>query len=109
MRIFYTFILVTLALLLSGCDTFVKTKEVIVYKNKNILVTVPDELIVNCEAELPPSKQDYMNVSTISEREQLQTDLNTKQYAVIAKCNNTISSIRNWKQQQLQIFKDKKE
>lgn len=86
--------------LLAACDTMVQ-------KQKTILITPPDELLLYCESIPPPNKVDYMK-ATLKEREELLIDYSIKQNGVIDKCNNTITVLRDWKVKQKEIYGESK-
>ena len=89
-------ILLVISFSLSACDTMMKKQEV-------ILITPPDNLLVECESVSPPDKIEYMT-SNLKKREEYLTDYAIKQNGVINKCNNTIVELREWKIKQKEVY-----
>lgn len=84
------------SILLTGCETLMKKQEV-------ILITPPDNLLMECESVAPPDKIEYMS-SNLKKREEYLTDYAIKQNGVINKCNNTIVELREWKIKQKEVY-----
>lgn len=82
--------------LLSGCALFAEKPVAPVYITK---VTVPDDaLLVDCEIEPPPPKEDYMKAD-MSGREGLLAKHAGKQMKNLFKCNDRLGQLRSWKKE----------
>ncbi len=101
------FIYLIFAFILSGCST-IKNKEVekeIVIKTKNVLITPPVEMMVQCQKIEPPPKDIYLQ-SNYRDKEELLVNLTIKLYAEIDICNTVIKSIIDWTEKQKAIYKE---
>ena len=82
--------------LLSGCALSPEKPVAPVYITK---VIVPDDaLLVDCEIEAPPAKEEYMK-SDMSDREGLLTKHASKQMKNLFTCNERIGQLRLWKKE----------
>lgn len=87
-------ILFPMLVLLSLCGCV--PDPVIQYKERTVLITPPDALIVDCVLIAPPDKKIYLN-STDDEKEDLLTDALMEQYAAVTLCNKNLGVLRKWK------------
>jgi hypothetical protein len=85
----------------SGCTT--KPPEIIV--TKYIPILPPDELLIDCPIVPPPNKSLYMSVS-LGDREEMLWDPLIKQYKVLGTCRVRTAGLRQWKADQILIYKD---
>lgn len=80
-----------LVLLLSlvGCTTTTVTVT------KNVAVTIPDELLVDCPEVVPPPKNVLVS-GGIDAAEQREYDMNMKHEANLKACNKRLAAARDW-------------
>jgi hypothetical protein len=95
-------IIAAVVLLLTGCPA---TAPIIQYRN--VLVSPPDSLLQDCKVEEPPERQRYMQ-SDWPDKEKLLTENIRGHIKNGAVCNVDKASLRRWKVEQEQIYKDKK-
>lgn len=84
----------TTLLLLTSCQT------------KTEISLPPDTLMVDCTIHRPPSKAAYRNASW-PKREELLSDVISKQYIALHKCNIRLAALRKWKETQMEKYKGK--
>lgn len=91
--------------LMVGCTT---TRDVIVKEPFNVLITPPDEMLEECEVEVPPSYSVYLG-SSVEAREGLIFSHSLKQMLNIQNCNNKLIALSDWKAKKIKLFTVKKE
>lgn len=93
---FFPILLIVISTSLLGCSTTIKEPEkVIVYKVQRVVIAPPEELLQKVVKPRPPEKQVYLD-SSLSEREELLTDLVNKAMLVIDEANLTIDRLSSW-------------
>lgn len=95
------FLVLFLALVMTGCASTKGTVAVV--QSKNILIVPPDELITKCDVEPPPPTKDYVS-STWEKKEDLLIKHSTNQMKNIFKCNKMIDNLVDWKQKQIELY-----
>lgn len=100
MKLFIIFI----CAFLTACGTI--TKDVIVYKNTNTLITPPDSLIVDCPITPPPSKETYL-AGTSKDKERILATYVRELLDASGNCNARMGVIRKWVADQSKIYNTK--
>ena len=96
-----TLMFILIAVVLLGCG---ETKYIT--KTETILVTPPDYLLLECKYALPPEKQAYLEASYM-DKERLLTEFGIEQTKSLKNCNSDKRSLRQWKQEQENIYRKK--
>lgn len=93
------------SLFLAGCFETVPTKyeEVIVYKTRIQLSTIPDHLLENCAVPIPPEPTNYIALS-FEEKEKTLSIYSTDLLKAITICNNTLDKAKKWNADNRRLF-----
>ncbi len=86
---------------LIGCSSIAEIKTI--KETKNIVVTPTDDLIEKCEVPNSINKAEYIS-SNNDKKEKILTNNIIDLYTSITKCNEQISSLRKWFDEQKKIF-----
>lgn len=97
MKYVKTLFLSLLVLMLVGCAT----KEVTVYRN--VLIAMPDNMLVDCNIDKPPAYKTYF-VATIEQKEDLLVSYAGKQTFNLIQCNDRLKLARKWKADQIKLY-----
>lgn len=89
---------------LTACGTI--TKDVVVYKNTNTLITPPDSLIVDCLIAVPPNKETYL-ASSSKDKEKILAGYVRELLDSSGGCNARMAVIRKWVADQSKIYNTK--
>lgn len=97
-----------------GCAHKETVKEVIVYKTEYVVVAPTDIQLKKVTVVPPPDKQLWMSLSDNSQqswmkKESILTDLYIKQTSAVQQCNASLQEIKEWRQKQIDNYKQKRE
>ena len=86
-------------LMLSGCSSAPKEKEVVVTEAKVITRLPPDELLKSCAIAKPPDPKTYA-AKEYAEKEKLLVEFAARQTYNLGECNKDKAALRQWKKEQ---------
>lgn len=93
-----------LAVLLTGCGA---TKEIVVTKVEYRVVKTPEHLLQPCASTKPPAKPSVYAKLSADEKEKLTTEYIVELHGDISRCNNSISSIKDFQEKEVKNIEGK--
>lgn len=101
-RLMYlTIFIACVLLILTGCAT----TERVVTKTEVKYITVPEEMLKECEVTRPPAVANYVS-KTAREKEEILTTYASQLLKDLSNCSDNLDAIRKYQARQLQILKD---
>lgn len=95
MRSTFALLVLTVCTVLSGCQTTPPPEIQIRYQN--VVLAVPDDLIVDCKITPPPLVVDYMALPTWSDKEGVLVESDAANIENLGACNVQWANVRKWK------------
>jgi hypothetical protein len=103
MKTITTVLLVLLTLALSACQTDPKVE----YQYRNVLITIPSNLITDCPVTPPPKIKEYLEASA-DRKEEIWVEVYKEATQYVTECNIRMKAVREWNDSQKKIHSDDK-
>jgi hypothetical protein len=103
MRVLGRLVVLAASVFISGCTT-----PTVVPEYKTILVSPPDDLLVDCAISPPPFTPESYMVLSWEQREEKWTAYTSQLFAEVATCNNRPQALRHWKVEQENLYNKNK-